>query len=240
MDNTLIIIPTYNEKGNIRLLIEQILATVPHAHVVVVDDGSPDGTAEIVGTMVASSGGSIHLICRTDERGLGTAYKAGFAYGLRQAYTVLVTMDGDHSHDPKHLPDMLVAAQNHDIVIGSRYIREGKTVNWAIWRLLLSWTANLFARMVLNVYGNDLTSGYRVYRREILELIDLEKIRSNGYSFLVEVLFYAQRQRASICEIPIVFLDRTRGTSKISKHEIYRGALTLFRLRFHRFFTKGQ
>ena len=240
MDKTLIIIPTYNEKGNIRSLIEQILSTVPQAHVVVVDDGSPDGTAEIVGTMAALSGGSIHLICRTGERGLGTAYKVGFAYGLRHAYTLFVTMDGDHSHAPKHLPDMLTAAQDHDIVIGSRYIREGKTVNWALWRVLLSWTANLFARTVLNVYGNDLTSGYRVYRREILERIDLGQIRSNGYSFLVEMLFYAQRQQAGICEIPIVFLDRTRGTSKISKHEIYRGAFTLFRLRFHQFFTRKQ
>lgn len=237
---TLIIIPTYNEKANISLVLEHITTTVPHVDIVVVDDNSPDGTADAVKSFAAASQKNIKVLRRTGRRGLGAAYKIGFAYGLSRGYELLVTMDADMSHNPMYLPAMLTAAQDNDIIIGSRYIRDGGTVNWKMWRVLLSRTANTFARFVLNVHGYDLTSGYRVYRREILEKINLNMIRSNGYSFLVEMLFYAQQHQARVYEIPIIFLDRTMGTSKISKKEIYRGAFTLFRLRFTSFFTKNR
>lgn len=234
--NTLIIIPTYNESANIVALITQLIATVANADILVVDDNSPDGTSEIARTFAAASQRNIQVILRENERGLGMAYKAGFLYGLSRGYDFLVTMDADMSHNPESLPAMLQAAQTCDMVIGSRYIEDGKTVHWEKWRVLLSWSANSFARTLLGLHGNDLTSGYRVYRRGILEKIRLDEIQSNGYSFLVELLYQVQRHHAVIREIPIVFVDRTMGTSKISKREIYRGAWTLFRLRFHLFF----
>jgi dolichol-phosphate mannosyltransferase len=235
---TLIIIPTYNEKANIPILLNQIIATLPQTHIVVVDDDSPDGTAEEVKRTTATSRHPIHLIQRIGQRGLGTAYKAGFEYGLARDYEVLVTMDADMSHNPVHLPKMLEALQDYDVVIGSRYIRDGGTVNWGIRRIFLSWCANRFAHVLLNLHGHDLTSGYRAYRRKVLEAIDWNTIESNGYSFLVETLFYAQRHHAKICEVPIIFWDRTMGQSKISKHEIYLGAFTLLRLRLHEFSRK--
>jgi len=231
--NTLLIIPTYNESANIIPLITQLIATVEEADIIVVDDDSPDGTAEVVKAFAAASQRNIHVILRKEDRGLGMAYKAGFLYGLSHGYDFFVTMDADMSHNPAYLPAMLQAAQTYDMVIGSRYIEDGKTVHWEKWRVLLSWSANTFARHLLGLHGNDLTSGYRIYRRSILEKIRLDDIQSNGYSFLVEMLYQAQRHHATICEIPIVFVDRTMGTSKISKREIYRGAWTLFRLRFH-------
>lgn len=229
---TLIIIPTYNEKANIRTLIAEIIAIAPQADVVVIDDDSPDGTAEEVTRLALESQHPIHLIRRFGQRGLGTAYKTGFEYGLDQAYDVFVTMDADRSHHPEYLPRLLEAIQQHDVAIGSRYIRDGGTVNWGVRRILLSWCANHFARLLLNLREHDLTSGFRAYRRKTLAQIDWKAIESDGYSFLVETLFYAQRNHASICEVPIIFWDRTMGMSKISKREIYLGAFTLLRLRW--------
>ena len=158
--------------------------------------------------------------------------------GLSHKYEYLITMDADLSHNPAYLPDFLHAAPSYDVVIGSRYIRDGGTINWELWRMGLSWSANTFARLLLNLQGHDLTSGYRLYHRTILEKIGVETIDSNGYSFLVEMLFYIQQHHGRIHEIPIVFFNRTVGASKISKQEIYFGALTLFRLRVHSFFTR--
>jgi dolichol-phosphate mannosyltransferase len=240
-EKTLIIIPTFNEKDNIVPLLDQIHESVPWVDILVVDDMSPDGTGEVVEQFseeleakenkIEDETGKIILFRREGQRGLGFAYRAGLQYGLGHDYEILFTMDADHSHNPAHLPFMLMALKDHDVVIGSRYMRDGGTINWRIRRILLSWLANRFARFVLSLKGSDLTSGFRGYRKHIMAAIDLERMRSNGYSFLVEMLFRAQRQKAKVAEVPIIFFDRTMGKSKISKKEIYRGALTLIRLR---------
>lgn len=227
--NVLIIIPTYNEKESIANLIAAIRRNPVQADIVVVDDNSPDGTAEIVCSLAALDP-TIKLIRRT-ERGLGTAYAAGFNFGLQHGYDLCITMDADFSHDPAYLPDFLTAAGHSDVVIGSRYTRDGGTINWSIRRILLSWLANRFAHLLLNLHSSDLTSGFRAYRRSILQKIPFSAFRSQGYSYLVEMLFWAKKKDAAITEIPIIFIDRRLGKSKISRREIYRGAWTLVRLR---------
>jgi len=232
-EKTLIIIPTYNERENIVELLGEICEIVPGAQVLVVDDRSPDGTGDEVRAFIRGGHeGAVRLIERTGSRGLGNAYREGLRFGLDHDFAVLVTMDADFSHNPLHLPAMLEAGRDHDVVIGSRYIRDGGTINWRIRRILLSWLANRFARALLGLTGADLTSGFRAYRRGILEAIVPERVRSNGYSYLVEMLFLAQRNNARVAEVPIVFFDRTMGISKISRGEIFRGVLTLLRLRF--------
>ncbi len=241
-EKTLIIMPTYNERDNIVPLLDQVHESVPWVDMLVVDDMSPDGTGQVVndfarsledaGDKTPDRTGKVILMEREGKRGLGHAYRAGLRYGLDNGYEILFTMDADHSHNPAHLPFMLAALTDHDVVIGSRYMRDGGTINWRIRRILLSWLANRFARFVLRLKGSDLTSGFRGYRRKVMETIDLENMRSNGYSFLVEMLFHAQGRKARVAEVPIIFFDRTMGKSKISRKEIYRGALTLIRLRF--------
>jgi dolichol-phosphate mannosyltransferase len=230
-NKNLIIIPTYNEKGNITPLVKKILGIVTDSDIVVVDDDSPDGTAQIVKDFSKENGLDIKVIERKGERGLGMAYKAGLQYGLDNGYKVLITMDADHSHNPEYLPAILEAVKENDVVVGSRYIRDGGTINWRIRRILLSWLANRFARFILRLKGTDLTSGYRAYRREIIEKIGLDRVRSNGYSYLVEMLFRVQQQNASVKDVPIIFFDRSLGLSKISRKEIYLGAFNLLRLR---------
>jgi dolichol-phosphate mannosyltransferase len=240
-EKTLIIMPTYNERDNIVPLLDQVHESVPWVDILVVDDLSPDGTAEVVkefaknleNSRVESPEytGKVLVLEREGERGLGQAYRAGLRYGLDNGYEILFSMDADHSHNPAHLPFMLAALKDHDVVIGSRYMRDGGTINWRIRRILLSWLANRFARFVLRLKGSDLTSGFRGYRRKVIENIDLEHMRSNGYSFLVEMLYHAQKESARVAEVPIIFFDRTMGKSKISRKEIYRGAFTLIRLR---------
>lgn len=232
MMKTLIIIPTYNECENITELLEKITDVVPGVDILVVDDQSPDNTSGVVIEFAQKTLSNIILIVREGERGLGNAYKAGLKYGLEQGYEVLLTMDADFSHNPKYLPAIFSSIETHDVVIGCRYTWDGGTINWRIRRILLSWLANRFARIVLGIKGNDLTSGYRAYRSKLLKSIGLDHIHSNGYSFLVEMLYHAQHQNARISDIPIIFFDRTRGISKISRKEIYKGALTLLRLRF--------
>ena len=229
---TLIIIPTYNERENITLVLTKIIDIVPQVDILVVDDQSPDGTGQVVKEFAQTTLANVMLLERLGERGLGNAYRAGLQHGLAEGYEVLLTMDADLSHNPVYLPKIFSALETHDVVIGCRYTWDGGTINWRIRRILLSWLANRFARFVLGVKGNDLTSGYRAYRREILEAINIDQVRSNGYSYLVEMLYWAQRKNAKIAEIPIIFFDRTRGESKISKKEIYKGAFTLIRLRF--------
>ncbi|MGE5340573.1 MAG: polyprenol monophosphomannose synthase [Candidatus Omnitrophota bacterium] len=233
-EKTLIIIPTYNERENIVPLMSQLIETVPGAHILVVDDHSPDGTGQVVNDFSQRVSAHISVLERSGERGLGRAYQAGLCYGIEQGYDILITMDADLSHNPVHLPAMLKELKTNDMVIGSRYIKDGGTINWRIRRILLSWLANRFARFMLNLKGSDLTSGFRAYRRTILEKIRLDHVKSNGYSYLVEMLFRVQCQKARIGEVPIIFFDRTMGDSKISRKEVYRGILTLLRLRFTR------
>jgi dolichol-phosphate mannosyltransferase len=232
-EQTLMVIPTYKESSNIVKLVAQFFANIGGAHLLVVDDDSPDGTAEIVETLMASYP-NLSLLRRPGERGLGGAYTAGIRHGLEKGFQVIGTMDADLSHNPRYLPDMLALLNTCDVVIGSRYIRDGGTVNWRIGRILLSWLANKFAATLLQIPAHDVTSGYRLYRRNALEWIRTEEVKSTGYSFLAEVLYRIHQAGARIVEYPIIFHDRTVGVSKLHRREIYLGALNLLRLRFSR------
>jgi dolichol-phosphate mannosyltransferase len=228
---TLLVVPTYNESSNIAELVTRFFSYVENVHLLVVDDGSPDGTAAIVEGLQKTYP-NLMLLNRKGERGLGRAYLAGLATALEKNFRIAGTMDADLSHDPAYLPRMLTLIENADVVIGSRYIRDGGTINWQIRRILLSWLANKYAARLLKIPAHDLTSGYRLYRRGTLEELQLNRVHSTGYSFLVELLYRAHRTGATIAECPIVFYDRTLGASKLRSREIYLGAFNLFRLRF--------
>lgn len=230
-EQTLMVVPTYKESSNIAQLVTQFFANAGSAHLLVVDDDSPDGTAEIVETLMANYP-NLGLLRRPGERGLGGAYTAGIRHGLENGFQIIGTMDADLSHNPRYLPDMLALLNTCDVVIGSRYIRDGGTVNWRIGRILLSWLANTFAAMLLQIPAHDVTSGYRLYRSHVLEWIRTEEVKSTGYSFLAEVLYRIHQAGARIVEYPIIFHDRTLGVSKLHRREIYLGALNLLRLRF--------
>jgi dolichol-phosphate mannosyltransferase len=233
-ERTLIVVPTYNESANVPELVRQIFANLDDdGDVLIVDDNSPDGTADIV-ERLREDHAHLHLLRRNDERGLGRAYTAGIHYGLENGFEIIGTMDADLSHDPAHLPAMRRLLQSNDIVIGSRYVRDGGTVNWTVGRIMLSWTANKFAAGLLQIPAHDITSGYRLYRRQALEWIRNTEVKSTGYSFLGELLYRAHRAGARIAEHPIVFHDRTMGVSKLHRREIYLGAINLLRLRFSR------
>jgi dolichol-phosphate mannosyltransferase len=233
VERTLIVVPTFNERSNIEELVGQIFAAVNDIHVLVVDDDSPDETAGLVESLGARHP-NLRVLRRTTERGLGRAYTAGIVHGLENGFEIVGTMDADLSHDPAYLPAMLQLLRSHDVVIGSRYVDGGGTVNWGVHRKLLSWFANKFAATLLQIPAHDITSGYRLYRRGALEWIRTTEIKSTGYSFLGELLYRAHRGGARIAEQPIIFHDRTNGVSKLHRREIYLGAMNLIRLRFSR------
>lgn len=228
---TLVVIPTYNEVANIAELVHRMFEKLSGIHLLVVDDRSPDGTAELV-EKLAGKYPNLRVLTRDGERGLGHALTAGILYGLDNQFEIIGTMDADLSHDPEYLPSMLALLGDNDVVIGSRYVRDGGTVNWPISRTLLSWLANKFAAALLQIPAHDITSGFRLYQRSTLEWIRTVAIKSSGYSFLCELLYGAYRRGARIAEHPIVFHDRTLGISKLHRREIYFGALHLLRLRF--------
>jgi dolichol-phosphate mannosyltransferase len=234
----LITIPTYNEIENIESLIARVLeqrAPGVTFEVLVVDDASQDGTGEAV-RRGGQTRPEVHLLERPAKLGLGTAYIAGFRYALERDYDLVGTMDADFSHDPAHLPAMVAAAQaGADVVIGSRYIPGGGVRNWGLHRRALSATANLLARTIGGLRTHDCTTGYRLYRTEFLRRVDLSAITSHGYSCLMELVHFCQRQGARIVESPILFTDRREGQSKISRKEIFQAFRTLWylgRLRF--------
>jgi dolichol-phosphate mannosyltransferase len=231
-ERALVIVPTYNEKENISRLIEAVLEKDPRLEMLIVDDGSPDGTGDIV-EEIGRRDKRVHLLRRPRKMGLGTAYIAGFKWSLEHDYDYTFEMDADFSHDPAHLPEFLRAIETADLVLGSRY-RNGKVtvVNWPIGRLLLSYFANVYARIVTGLPLYDATGGYKVYRRAVLEAIDLNDVRSNGYAFQIEMSFRAWRKNFRIVEIPIVFVDRTEGTSKMSKAIVREAVWMVWRLRF--------
>jgi dolichol-phosphate mannosyltransferase len=231
-ERALVIIPTYNERENISRIIEAILEKDPRLEILVVDDGSPDGTGDIVET-IGRSNSRVHLLRREKKLGLGTAYIAGFKWALERRYDYIFEMDADFSHDPGHLPEFLRSIETADLVIGSRY-RGGRVtvVNWPMSRLLLSYFANVYARIVTGVPLWDLTAGFKCFRRAVLESIDLNDVRSNGYAFQIEVHFRSWRKKFRIVEIPIVFVDRTEGTSKMSKAIVREAVWMVWRLRF--------
>ncbi len=231
-ERALVIIPTYNERENITRIIGAIIEQDDRLEILVVDDGSPDGTGEIVdGIMQRET--RLHIIKRPRKMGLGTAYIAGFSYALQNCYDFVFEMDADFSHDPAHLPQFLSAIENADLVLGSRY-RNGKVtvVNWPINRLLLSYFANVYARVVTGLPLWDATGGFKCFRRKVLEAIDLTQVRSNGYAFQIEMSFRAWRKHFKIVEIPIVFVDRTEGQSKMSKSIVREAIWMVWRLRF--------
>ena len=231
-ERALVIVPTYNEASNIPQLIPQILGQDDRLDVLIVDDGSPDGTGKIAAQMAAEDS-RIHVMQREKKLGLGTAYVAGFRWALERDYEFVFEMDADFSHNPKHLPEFLAAITDADVVLGSRYLGGRVTVvNWPIGRLILSYGANIYARLVTGVKLADATSGFRCYRRQVLETIDLDDIRSNGYAFQIEMSFRSSRKGFRIKEIPIVFVDRVDGTSKMSAAIAREAVWMVWRLRF--------
>jgi dolichol-phosphate mannosyltransferase len=231
-ERALVIVPTYNERQNIARLIDSVLGQDRRLEVLVVDDGSPDGTGAIVDE-IAARNGRVHALHRPSKMGLGTAYLAGFRWALERAYDFVFEMDADFSHDPNHLPQFLEAIHGADLVLGSRY-RHGKVtvVNWPIARLLLSYSANVYARAVTGMRLFDSTGGFKCFRRKVLEAIDLTAVRSNGYAFQIEMSFRAWNKGFRIVEIPIVFVDRTEGESKMSKKIVREAVWMVWRLRW--------
>lgn len=219
----LVVLPTYNEADNVLELAERVLDQHPSIEVLVVDDNSPDGTGRLVEAALAGQP-RLHLLKRAGKLGLGTAYLAGFRYGLDGGFDRIFTMDCDFSHNPKYLPAMLAAMTTHDVVVGSRYVPGGGIENWPWNRRLLSKFANFYARKLLRLTLRDCTAGYRGYSSEVLETVDPFAIRSSGYSFLEEMAWRVTRCGFSIGEIPIVFEQRKAGNSKIESREIYLAA----------------
>lgn len=228
-----VVIPTYNEAENIEPLVARLLALPLPLRVIVVDDNSPDGTGDIVDRLAAADGRVIP-IHRPAKLGLGTAHIAGFRRALADGAQVIVSMDADFSHDPRYIPAMVDRMGECDLVIGSRYVRGGGTRFCTLPRKLLSWGANAFAKAMLGLGARDCTAGFRCYRREVLERVGLDEIFSEGYSFLIEMLYRTQRLGYRVGEVPIIFENRRRGASKVSRREIYRALYTVFRLRFRR------
>lgn len=227
---TTVIIPTYNERENLTDLVKQILELDIGAHVIVVDDNSPDGTGELASDL-ASRDGRVSVVHRPAKLGLGTAYIAGFKQALANGADRMVTMDADFSHNPRYIPALVSLTEQHDLGVGSRYVSGGGvTADWGIHRKFLSWGANHFARVMLGLKAHDCTAGFRCYRREVLQSIDLDRIFSNGYSFLIEMLYKCQRAGYSVGETPITFENRHHGSSKISQTEIYKAMYTVLRL----------
>jgi len=238
--NVLVIIPTYNEKDNIPLIIPQIKKRLPKAHILVVDDNSPDGTSQIVKDLSKQIEG-IFVLDRSKKDGLGKAYIAGFKWALdeERKYDLIFEMDADFSHNPDYLPDFIKAAENADLVIGSRYI-DGKVnvVNWPLTRLLLSYFGNMTARFIAGIRIMDCTGGFKCFRAHTLRAINLDGVASSGYSFQVEMNYYVQKKGLTIKEIPIIFKDRELGVSKMSSKIVSEALALLWKLRFKSFFTK--
>lgn len=225
-----VIIPTYNERGNIQGLVSEILALDPPLGVIVVDDNSPDGTGDLVDALAAEHPGRVQVIHRPAKLGLGTAHIAGFKLALSQEAERVLTMDADFSHHPRYIPALLAKSQEAHLVIGSRYVRGGGTRFCSWKRQALSLGANLFAKLMLGLPARDCTAGFRCYHREVLSSINLDDIFSNGYSFLIEMIFRTKRQGWRVGEVPIIFEDRRRGVSKISRREILAALYTVVRL----------
>lgn len=226
---TAIIIPTYNERGNIERLIKDILRLPVRATIIVVDDNSPDGTGKIAASLAKHK--RVEVIHRKKKMGLGTAYNAGFKKAMGQGFDTIVTMDADLSHDPRVIPKMLRAFKDSDVVIGSRYVKGGKIVGFGIYRNLLSSFAQRLSRVVLGLETQDSTSGFRAYKIEVIETIKPSTIKSDGYSFLIEAIFRCQKKGFKVAEIPIIFKARTKGKSKVSQIEIFKGLITVVRLK---------
>ena len=231
MLKVLVVIPTFNEAENIPKLLPAVLNQWPTIEVLIVDDGSPDGTAAIVRDMMEKDT-RIHLVERPGKMGLGTAYVVGFKFAIEHSYDCVFEMDADFSHDPNEIPHFLEKIKDHDLVIGSRYTNGVRVLNWPIRRLLLSYGANVYTRIVTGIPVHDATGGFKCYRRSVLESIELDNIKSNGYAFQIEMSYKVWRKGFRIVEIPIIFLDRRSGVSKMSRKIVYEAVFMLWKLRF--------
>lgn len=214
IERVAVLIPTYNERDNLPLIVERVRACVPTADVIVLDDNSPDGTGDVADTLAASDE-AVKVLHRKGKEGLGAAYLAGFAWALEQGYDAMVELDADGSHRPEHLPTMLAVAADADLVIGSRYVRGGKIVNWPLERKAISMAGNIYIKAILGMPVNDATAGYRVYRAETLRTIGLDKVESAGYCFQTDLTVRTVRAGLKIVEVPITFIEREIGDSKM-------------------------
>lgn len=233
MSKALVIIPTYNESQNVENIIREVLQQSDTVEVLIVDDNSPDGTSGIVKNLMESNS-RIHLLVREKKLGLGTAYIAGFKYAIEKQFDFIFEMDADFSHNPKEIPVMLSKMDECDVVIGSRYILGVNVVYWPMKRLLLSYFANIYTRVITGMPIHDATAGFKCYKRKVLEAINLDSIRSNGYAFQIETNFLAWKKGFTIKEIPIIFVDRRVGVSKMNKKIVYEAAFMVWKLKFRR------
>lgn len=235
IDRCLVIIPCYNEVENIRQIIAGVLGTNKDLHLLIIDDNSPDGTGKTADEL-AHEDPRISVLHRPQKLGLASAYIAGFKYAIEKGYDIFFEMDADFSHDPMYLPRFLTEIKSCDVVIGSRYIQGVNVVNWPMSRLLLSYGANMYARMITGMPLRDSTSGFKCFRRRVLENIDFSRITSEGYAFQIEVNFLCWKKGFKLCEIPIVFVDRRAGKSKISRKIIVEAMWVVWKLRLQTMF----
>ncbi|MGV3754569.1 MAG: polyprenol monophosphomannose synthase [Verrucomicrobiota bacterium] len=225
----LVIVPTYNERENLPPLVAKLLSLPVKIDLLVVDDNSPDGTGQIADDLAAKHP-QVHVLHRSEKNGLGRAYCAGFAWALERDYEYIMEMDGDFSHNPEDIAKFLEAAKDADLVIGSRYCNGIRVINWPLTRLVLSMSAGLYVRIITGMPFSDPTGGFKCFRRHALKSIDLDKVRSNGYSFQIELTHKLWRQGMKVVEVPIIFTDRFLGTSKISRKIVYEAVFMVWRL----------
>jgi dolichol-phosphate mannosyltransferase len=230
----LVVVPTYNERDNLPAIVEGILQHAPDAHILIVDDNSPDGTGAVADELSEARPGRVFVLHRERKEGLGQAYVEGFKYALAHDYEIIVQMDADFSHDPKYLPTFFEAIQTNDVVIGSRYVNGISVVNWDLKRLILSKAASFYVRLITRMPIADTTAGFKCWRREALASIGLDRLFSNGYVFLAEMSYRAHRQGMRIKEVPIIFVERRLGRSKMSGAIMVEGVLSVLRMPFRR------
>ncbi len=235
----MVVVPTYNEKDNIGRLVQQILAQNSCLHVIIVDDNSPDGTG-VLADNLASGDDRIHVLHRRAKLGLGSAYRDGFRFALDKGADYIIEMDADFSHDPENLELFLEKIKEVDFVVGSRYLHGVSVVNWPIRRLMLSYFANVYTRFVTGLRVSDCTSGFKCFRREVIEAIDLDTIKSDGYSFQIEMKYRCIEKGFMVAEIPIIFIDRHSGTSKMSKKIVREAVLMVWKLRLGSLLRKSR
>ena len=237
---SVVIIPTYNEKENIEHIIRVVLAFPQEFHILVIDDGSPDGTAQIVKGLQDEFAGRLHILERSGKQGLGTAYITGFKWSVQNGYDFIFEMDADFSHDPNDLPRLLAACQDegYDVAIGSRYVSGVNVVNWPMGRVLMSYFASKYVHFVTGLPVHDTTAGFKCYRREVLETIELDKIRFKGYAFQIEMKFTAYKCGFKIKEVPVIFVNRVLGTSKMSGGIFSEALFGVIRLKISSWFRK--
>lgn len=230
MNDSIVVVPTYNERHNLPKLVSLILEQEPGFDILVVDDNSPDGTGQVADEL-ARAHTQLHVLHRPEKQGLGRAYVAGFQWALARDYDFILEMDADHSHSPHQLPELRAAAEENDVVLGSRYVGGIRVLDWDFTRLLISAFGNWYARTITGMHFSDLTGGFKCYRREALEAIDLDHIHSVGYAFQIEMTWWAHQRKLRIGEVPIIFYGRDHGETKFSRSIIWEAVWTVWKLR---------